>query len=44
MALDAWYIDDSDEDQRMPHKLNPNQPVSLEDLQKLGIFHFKVAK
>ncbi|XP_046893061.1 1,2-dihydroxy-3-keto-5-methylthiopentene dioxygenase isoform X1 [Hypomesus transpacificus] len=42
MALDAWYIDDSDEDQRMPHKLNPNQPVSLEDLQKLGIFHFKL--
>uniref|UniRef100_A0AAZ3P7D8 Uncharacterized protein n=1 Tax=Oncorhynchus tshawytscha TaxID=74940 RepID=A0AAZ3P7D8_ONCTS len=36
MALiEAWFMDDSDKDQRMPHKLNPNKPVSLEELEKL---------
>uniref|UniRef100_A0A667X778 Acireductone dioxygenase n=1 Tax=Myripristis murdjan TaxID=586833 RepID=A0A667X778_9TELE len=42
MGLEAWYIDSSDEDHRMPHKLSPNQPVSLEELQKLGVFHWKL--
>ncbi|CAB1330732.1 unnamed protein product, partial [Coregonus sp. 'balchen'] len=42
MALiEAWFMDDSDEDQRMPHKLNPNEPVSLEELEKLGVFYWK---
>ncbi|XP_029900304.1 acireductone dioxygenase [Myripristis murdjan] len=42
VGLEAWYIDSSDEDHRMPHKLSPNQPVSLEELQKLGVFHWKL--
>lgn len=40
--MDAWYMDNSDEDQRLPHKLDPNQPVSLEELQKIGVFYWRV--
>eukprot|EP00064_Thunnus_orientalis_P009094 superscaffoldBa00001135_g9117 len=40
-GIEAWYIDSSDEDQRKPHRLNPNQPVSLEELKKIGVLHWK---
>ena len=40
--MDTWYMDDSDEDQRLPHKLDPNQPVPLEDLEKIGVFYWRV--
>lgn len=36
MAIEAWYMDDSDADQREEHRLNPNQPVSMEELAKVG--------
>ncbi|KAK7904606.1 hypothetical protein WMY93_017213 [Mugilogobius chulae] len=42
MGIEAWYMDSSEDDQRKPHKLEPNKPVSLEDLQKLGVFHWKL--
>lgn len=42
MGIEAWYMDSSTEDQRKPHRLVPNQPVSLEDLKELGVFHWKV--
>lgn len=42
MEIEAWYMDSSDEDQRKQHKLNPNRPVSMEDLKKLGVFHWKL--
>lgn len=42
MAVEAWYMDSSDEDQRKPHRLNPNQNVSLEQLRALGVFYWKV--
>lgn len=42
MGIEAWFMDSSGEDQRKPHKHEPNQPVSLEDLKKLGVFHWKV--
>lgn len=43
MALiEAWFMDDSDEDHRMPHKLNPNEPVSLKELENIGVFYWKV--
>uniref|UniRef100_A0A8C6UYY1 Acireductone dioxygenase n=1 Tax=Neogobius melanostomus TaxID=47308 RepID=A0A8C6UYY1_9GOBI len=42
MGLAAWFMDSSDEDQRKPHKLDPNMPVSMEDLQRLGVFHWKL--
>lgn len=37
MAIEAWYMDDSDADQREEHRLNPNQPVSLEELAKVRV-------
>ncbi|KAL7872953.1 hypothetical protein AOLI_G00120240 [Acnodon oligacanthus] len=40
--IDAWYMDESAEDQRLPHRLEPNKPVSLEDLQKIGVFYWKL--
>ena len=39
MAIEAWYMDDSDADQREEHRLNPNQPVSLQDLAKVNIYY-----
>ncbi|XP_061824510.1 acireductone dioxygenase [Nerophis lumbriciformis] len=42
MGIEAWYMDNSDEDQRKPHKLQPNQPVSLETLKNIGVFHWKL--
>ncbi|KAJ9512572.1 hypothetical protein QJQ45_018929 [Haematococcus lacustris] len=35
-------MDDSDEDQRKPHKLDPNQPVSLSQLAQLGVLYWKL--
>jgi hypothetical protein len=32
-VLEAWYMDDSSEDQRLPHRLNANVPVSAEALK-----------
>ncbi|CAM6087002.1 unnamed protein product [Calypogeia fissa] len=36
-VLEAWYMDDSTEDQRLPHRLNPNEPVSAKTLTDLGV-------
>ncbi|KAI3436869.1 hypothetical protein D9Q98_006279 [Chlorella vulgaris] len=35
--IEAWYMDDSDEDQRLPHRLTPNQPCPAEALHALGV-------
>ncbi|TNN65485.1 1,2-dihydroxy-3-keto-5-methylthiopentene dioxygenase [Liparis tanakae] len=40
--MEAWYMDSSEEDQRKPHRLNPNEPVSLDQLKKLGVFYWKL--
>jgi hypothetical protein len=37
MTIEAWYMDDSDEDQRLPHKTDPVQSVSVETLAALGV-------
>ncbi|KAM4542120.1 acireductone dioxygenase isoform 2-T2 [Odontesthes bonariensis] len=42
MGIEAWYMDSSDEDQRKPHRLTPNQPVSMDQLKKLGVFYWKL--
>ncbi len=40
MPLEAWYMDeDTATDQREEHRLQPNQPASLEALQKLGVLY-----
>lgn len=41
-TLEAWYMDESSEDQRLPHKLHPNQPVSPQELHDIGVCHWKV--
>ncbi len=33
-------MDDSKEDQRLPHRLEPNKPVSVEELRALGLLYF----
>lgn len=35
-------MDESQEDQRTPHRLRPNRPVSLEQLRRLGVAYRKV--
>ncbi|XP_020638261.1 acireductone dioxygenase isoform X2 [Pogona vitticeps] len=40
--VEAWYMDESPEDQRKPHRLEPNRPVSLERLSQLGVFYWKL--
>ncbi|XP_029972595.1 acireductone dioxygenase [Salarias fasciatus] len=42
MGIEAWYMDSSDEDQRKPHRLQPNQAVSLEELKQLGVCYWKL--
>lgn len=38
----AWYMDDSNEDQRLPHQTQPIQTVSFEQLQKIGVYYWNV--
>lgn len=33
----AWYMDDSDEDQRLSHQRDPAEFVTLDELKKLGV-------
>ncbi|XP_068457696.1 acireductone dioxygenase [Clinocottus analis] len=42
MAAEAWYMDGSQEDPRKPHRLEPNEPVSLRQLEALGVFYWKL--
>lgn len=35
-------MDSSNADQRLPHQLDPPQPVSLEDLSNSGVLYWKV--
>ena len=42
-APDAWYMDDRDDvDQREPHRLEPNEPVSGATLRRLGVTYWKL--
>lgn len=36
--LEAWYMNDSEEDQRLPHHRNPPEYVTLEKLAGSGCF------
>jgi 1,2-dihydroxy-3-keto-5-methylthiopentene dioxygenase len=40
MTIEAWYMDDSTEDQRLEHRQSPNRPVSFKQLEELGILHW----
>uniref|UniRef100_A0A7S1EQP6 Acireductone dioxygenase n=1 Tax=Timspurckia oligopyrenoides TaxID=708627 RepID=A0A7S1EQP6_9RHOD len=42
--VNAWYMDTNTEvDQRMEHKLEPNEPVSYDALAALGVLHWKLS-
>ncbi|KAM4771986.1 acireductone dioxygenase [Rhinophrynus dorsalis] len=40
--VQAWYMDESTEDQRLPHRLMPDQSVTLQQLKELGVHYFKL--
>lgn len=41
--VSAWYMDESDTDQRLDHQRDPPQPVDLEQLQKLtGVLYWHI--
>lgn len=42
--MEAWYLDESNisQDQTLPGKYNPNKPVSSEELNLLGVRHWKL--
>ncbi|CAN1279912.1 Acireductone dioxygenase 2 [Linum perenne] len=41
-VIQAWYMDDSDEDQRLPHHKNPPEYVSLDKLAELGVLSWRL--
>ncbi|XP_038984862.1 1,2-dihydroxy-3-keto-5-methylthiopentene dioxygenase 1-like [Phoenix dactylifera] len=41
-VLQAWYMDDDDGDQRLPHHREPKEFVSLEKLSELGIVSWRL--
>ncbi|KAK6130180.1 hypothetical protein DH2020_036096 [Rehmannia glutinosa] len=41
-VIQAWYMDNSDEDQRLPHHRNPKQFVSFEKLDELGVLSWRL--
>ncbi|KAJ6769023.1 ACIREDUCTONE DIOXYGENASE [Salix koriyanagi] len=41
-VIQAWYMDDSDEDQRLPHHREPKEFVSLNQLSELGVLSWKL--
>ncbi|KAJ8423358.1 hypothetical protein Cgig2_014968 [Carnegiea gigantea] len=41
-VIQAWYMDDSDEDQRLPHHKEPQEFVSLQQLEELGVLSWRL--
>eukprot|EP00884_Botryococcus_braunii_P000073 jgi/Botrbrau1/10066/Bobra.0355s0021.1 len=42
VKVEAWYMDESEEDQRLPHKLSPNKPASVAKLRSLGVLSWRL--
>eukprot|EP00605_Chrysophyceae_sp_TOSAG23-4_P001155 GSChrysophyteH1.ASY1.ANO1.1262.1 assembled CDS len=40
MTITAWMMDESDADQREPHRQEPNVEVSLDQIAALGVLHW----
>ncbi|XP_045700245.1 1,2-dihydroxy-3-keto-5-methylthiopentene dioxygenase [Phyllostomus hastatus] len=40
--VQAWYMDDSTDDPRLPHRAEPARPVGLEQLRRLGVLYWKL--
>ncbi|XP_042048077.1 1,2-dihydroxy-3-keto-5-methylthiopentene dioxygenase 2-like [Salvia splendens] len=41
-VIQAWYMDDSDADQRLPHHRDPQEFVSFEKLDELGVLSWRL--
>jgi len=41
-VIEAWYMDDSEEDQRLPHHREPKEFLSLEKLKELGVVSWRL--
>ena len=41
-SLDAWYMDSSEADQRLEHRLSPNEPCPVPILAALGVHYWHV--
>ncbi|NP_001318092.1 acireductone dioxygenase [Solanum lycopersicum] len=41
-VIQAWYMDDNDEDQRLPHHREPKEFVSLDKLAELGVLSWRL--
>ncbi|KAK4750106.1 hypothetical protein SAY87_027555 [Trapa incisa] len=42
MAIEAWFMEDSREDQRLPHHRSPKESVSLDHLAELGVLYWQL--
>ncbi|KAL6768532.1 ARD1 [Auxenochlorella protothecoides x Auxenochlorella symbiontica] len=42
VQLDAYYMDGLDEDQRLPHRLEPNSPAPPQALRALGVLSWRL--
>uniref|UniRef100_A0A7N5KCI4 Acireductone dioxygenase n=1 Tax=Ailuropoda melanoleuca TaxID=9646 RepID=A0A7N5KCI4_AILME len=40
--VQAWYMDESADDPRLPHRAEPSRPVGLEQLRQLGVLYWKL--
>ncbi|KAK8936455.1 1,2-dihydroxy-3-keto-5-methylthiopentene dioxygenase 2 [Platanthera zijinensis] len=41
-VIQAWYMDDNEEDQRLPHHREPKQFVSIDRLAELGVISWRL--
>ncbi|KAL6641104.1 hypothetical protein ACP70R_019285 [Stipagrostis hirtigluma subsp. patula] len=41
-VIEAWYMDDSQEDQRLPHHREPKEFIPLDKLSELGIISWRL--
>nr|CAB3497001.1 unnamed protein product [Digitaria exilis] len=41
-VIQAWYMDDSEEDQRLPHHREPKEYIPLDKLSELGILSWRL--
>ncbi|KAL9286841.1 putative acireductone dioxygenase (Fe(2+)-requiring) [Arabidopsis thaliana] len=41
-VIQAWYMDDSEEDQRLPHHKDPKEFLSLDKLAELGVLSWRL--
>ncbi|XP_057547135.1 acireductone dioxygenase 1 [Amaranthus tricolor] len=42
MAIQAWYMDETNEDPRLPHHRTPKEYVSLDTLSDIGVLYWKL--